>query len=116
MEMSKRNKIFKNLHTHFKTELDFDDATARAFAKRALVEFRNSGPKPVTRTSELCNHEPAVTCESSSKFRTIEGDCNNLDSPFMGAFAAKFIREIEVDPYEPKTDITISDAGTLFCI
>ena len=102
--------------TNLKTEFDLDDATARTFAKRTLVEFRNSGPKPVTRTSELCNDEPAVNCDSSSKFRTIEGICNNLQSPYRGAFDAKFIREIEVDPYDPKTDITISDAGTLFCL
>ena len=107
--MSKRNKIFRNLQAHLKNEFDLNDATARTFAKRALSEFRSSGSKAITRTSPLCTDElPAVTCDDSSKFRTIEGLCNNLGSPYFGAFDTKFIREIEVDPYDAKA-ITISD-------
>ena len=115
-EMSKRNKIFRSLHAHFKNEHNLDDPTARSFAKRALYEFRSSGSKAVTRTSELCNNEPAVNCDSSSRFRTIEGICNNLESPYLGAFDNKFIRVIEVEPYDAKNNITISDPdlGTIF--
>merc|ERR1711935_928875 len=112
-EMSKRNKIFRNLHAHLKNEFDLNDATARTFAKRALSEFRSSGSKAITRTSPLCTDElPAVPCVDSSKFRTIEGLCNNLGSPYFGAFDTKFIREIEVDPYDAKA-ITISDPASL---
>jgi len=112
-EMSKRNKIFRNLHAHLKNEFDLNDATARTFAKRALSEFRSSGSKAITRTSPLCTDElPPVTCVKSSKFRTIEGLCNNLGSPYFGAFDTKFIREIEVDPYDAKA-ITISDPASL---
>ena len=118
--MSKRNKIFKTIHNHLKNEFDLDDATARTFAKRALYEFRSSGSEAVTRTSVLCNNETAVqltsvNCDSTSKFRTIEGSCNNLDKPLLGAFDAQFIREIDVEPYDALS-IIISDPdiGTHF--
>ena len=117
-EMSKRNKIFQTIWNHLKNEFDLDDATARTFAKKALYEFRSSGSEAVTRTSVLCNDETAVNCDSISKFRTIEGICNNLDKPFLGAFDSKFIREVEVEPYDALS-IIISDPdiGTLlfFC-
>ena len=108
-EMSKRNKIFRNIRAHLKKEFDLDDATARSFAKQALSKYRSSGSKAIERTSEYCTTDlPAITCDSSSKYRTIEGLCNNLNSPYLGAFDAAFIREREVDPYFAK-DITISD-------
>ena len=107
--MSKRNKIFRNIRAHLKKEFDLDDATARSFAKQALSKYRSSGSKAIERTSEYCTTDlPAITCDSSSKYRTIEGLCNNLNSPYLGAFDAAFIREREVDPYFAK-DITISD-------
>ena len=107
-EMSKRNKIFQIIWDQLKNEFNLDDATARTFAKRALYEFRSSGSEAVTRTSVLCNDETEVNCDSISKFRTIEGTCNNLDKPFLGAFDSKFIREVEVDPYDALS-IIISD-------
>ena len=98
-----------------KNEYDLDDATARNFAKRALNEFRSIGSEAVTRTSVLCNNDTTVNCDSTSKFRTIEGTCNNLDKPFLGAFHAQFIREIAVEPYDALS-IIISDPdiGTYF--
>ena len=59
--------------------------------------------------SDLCNNKKEIKCDHSSRFRTIEGSCNNLDNPYWGAFGVPFVREIEVDPYDPKTDITIMD-------
>ena len=60
------------------------------------------------RTSDLCN-EVAPGCDTSSKFRTITGQCNNLEKAFLGAFGSKFSREIEVGPHNARTDITIVD-------
>ena len=100
------------MQIHLKNELNMDDATARTTAKQALSEFRNSGSEAIMRTSDFCNNETAIaaiTCDSSSQFRTIEGRCNNLDTPIKGAFHAKFLREVEVDPYDAKDGITIKD-------
>ena len=40
-------------------------------------------------------------------FRTVEGECNNLDKPSIGAFETKFIREVEVGVKDAKKDINI---------
>ena len=111
--MSKRNQIFRNLRDHLTKKFDLDDETARNFAKQALSEFRSSGSKAITRTSPYCTEEPAVDCDGSSEFRTIEGICNNLKNPYRGAFDAQFIREVEVEPYDAKA-ITISDPASKY--
>ena len=50
------------MKAHFKNELKMDDAAARSLAKQALSEFRSSGSKAITRTSEFCDEEPEVSC------------------------------------------------------
>ena len=62
--------------------------------------------------SVLCN-EVETGCDSTVQFRSITGDCNHLDQAFLGAFGSIFSREIEVGPYNPRTDITIIDKGKL---
>ena len=74
-------------------------------AKKALVENRYDG---INQVHDICNR-PAQNCNSSSKFRTITGTCNNLNHPYWGAANTPFTREIEVGVYYPKTDIAISD-------
>ena len=89
-----------------------DREEARSFAKQSLVEHRTGGSSPIMRTSILCNKvQPSCEDESSSTFRTIEGQCNNLDQPFLGAFGSEFSREIDVGPYNPRIDIAIVDKG-----
>ena len=107
--MEKRNKIFKHILSDLKTEFDLEENEARTFAKKALVEFHNEGSKSISFASNLCNNKKGIKCDPSSRFRTIEGNCNNLDNPYWGAFGVPFLREIEVDPYDPNTEITIMD-------
>ena len=59
--------------------------------------------------SVLCN-EVETDCDSTVQFRSITGDCNHLDQAFLGGFGSIFPREIEVGPYNPRTDITIVDS------
>ena len=59
--------------------------------------------------SILCN-EVETGCDSTVQFRSITGDCNHLDQAFLGAFGSIFSREIQVGPYNPRTDITIVDS------
>ena len=63
--------------------------------------------------SDLCNEiEPG--CNSTIQFRSITGECNNPEQAFLGAFGSRFSREIQVGPYNPRTDITIVDKGKTF--
>ena len=59
--------------------------------------------------SILCN-EVETGCDSTLKFRSISGDCNHPDQAFLGSFGSMFSREIQVGPYNPRTDITIVDS------
>ena len=111
--MSKRNTIFRNIHTHLKNEHNMEDEPARVLAKQALSDFRSSGSKAIMRTSnECCGKEHTETCDSNNigPFRTIEGECNNIDKPLLGAFETNFIREVKlVGSNDAKKDITTFD-------
>ena len=64
-------------------------AEAREIVRRALKERRGGRHKrpggqsghtdPVTLAEDLCDNTAPV-CDSASKFRTIDGRCNNLDA------------------------------------
>ena len=41
-------------------------------------------------------------------FRTITGQCNNLEEPYWGAMSTAFLREIEVGEYNPKTEFIVT--------
>ena len=107
--MSKKNTIFRNIHNHLKNEHNMEDEQARVLAKQALVEFRSDGDFPVIHASKYCNGHNPDPCDSNSRFRTIEGVCNNIDKPTLGAFDTKFIREVEGGSKDVKNDITIFD-------
>ena len=121
-EMAKRNNIFKNIVSNLRDDFDIEQDQARTIAKRALVENRKKKGKkvekspggqggktrPVTLTDDACEGLDPI-CDSSMKFRTINGNCNNLKNPYWGAMSTPFSREIAVEEYNPKTDITISD-------
>ena len=117
--MAKRNNIFKNIVSSLRDDFEIEQDQARTIAKQALVENRkmkgnhNAGgqggkTKPVTLTDDSCVGLDPI-CDGSTKFRTINGNCNNLKNPYWGAMSTPFSREIAVEEYNPKTDITISD-------
>ena len=107
--MAKRNKIFRNIASHLENEFEMEKDEALTLAKKALVENRHDG---INQVLDICNR-PAQNCNSSSKFRTITGTCNNLNHPYWGAANTVFTREIEVGVYNPKTDIAIYDKNNL---
>ena len=56
-----------------------------------------------------------LTCDSSNNFRNIDGTCNNVKYPYLGAMSTPFTREIQVDEYNPKNDLTVyDDEGSSF--
>ena len=56
----------------------------------------------------------AKNCDASSKFRTINGNCNNLEQPNWGESGQPFPREIAIGKYNPKLDITITCPGMYY--
>ena len=108
-EMAKRNKIFNNIASHLENEFEMEKDEALILAKKALVENRHDG---INQVLDICNR-PAQDCNSSSKFRTITGTCNNLNQPYWGAANTLFTREIKVGVYNPKTDFAIYDKNNL---
>ena len=108
-EMAKRNNIFKHVANHLENEFEIQKDEALTLAKKALVENRYDG---INQVHDICNR-PAQNCNSSSKFRTITGTCNNLNHPYWGAANTVFTGEIEVGVYNPKTDIAIYDKNNL---
>ena len=109
--MGKRNTIFRNIHTHLKNEHKMEDGQARVLAKQALFQFRSAAFETTEDAfckcnpdycKYICQHTPSVL-----QFRTVEGDCNNLDNANLGAFETKFIREVEVGDKDAKEDIKI---------
>ena len=107
--MAKRNKIFRNIASHLENEFEMEKDEALTLAKKALVENRYDG---INQVLDICNR-PAQNCNSSSKFRTITGTCNNLNHPYWGAANTVFTREIELGAYNRKTDIAIHDKNNL---
>ena len=107
--MDKRNTIFKDIANHLEAEYEMERQSARTLAKQALVENR-VGPGIVSITNDLCTGvEP--TCDSSSKFRTITGVCNNLNYRYWGAMSTPFPREMEIGKYNPKMDFNVTDGN-----
>ena len=117
--MAKRNNIFKNIVSSLRDDFEIEQDQARTIAKQALVENRKmkgkhsaggqgGKTKPVTLTDDSCVGLDPI-CDDSTKFRTITGNCNNLNNPYWGAMSTPFSREIAVEEYNPKTDITILD-------
>ena len=41
-----------------------------------------------------CNPSREINCDQDSKFRTIDGTCNNLESPHLGSAGSKLTREL----------------------
>ena len=96
--MVKRNTIFKKIVTYLTKELDMKQEDAKTHARQALVKNDRSDPANDSNDigASLCDgHQPS--CDSSSTFRTITGECNNLDNPSWGETNTPLLREILVE-------------------
>jgi len=114
MEMTNRNALFKDMTKNLKTEFKLKEGQARALAKQALVENRSFGSEEVTMMNKMCNGiEPVCENIKDKRFRTITGQCNNLNVPYWGSFEHPFQREIGVGFYNPLTDIELVDSELL---
>lgn len=112
--MAKRNSIFRKMTELLKTEAGKSESEAEELARQTMrmrkhhASGQRDHTKPVIIVEDSCLGEP-VSCNSTSRFREIDGKCNNLDpnKAYFGAMSTPFRREIGVGKYNPKTDFTI---------
>merc|ERR1712223_2133780 len=117
-EMARRNSLYRKIANTLEEEgLTVEHASN--LAREAVRQGRKGGrpaghndknSKPITLTDDACVGVE-VECDSNSKFRTIDGKCNNLKNPYWGAMSTAFLREIEVDEYDPLTLSVFLDEG-----
>ena len=119
IEMAKRNNLFKTLNKNLKAN-GLGDDLAKDLAKEALRQNRGrrrpggAGGQgdltpPITIIEDSCDDAATVECDSSYKYRSIEGQCNNLDQTgFEGSAGMPFTRYAVVsDNMDPIKNMTI---------
>ena len=121
--MAKRNSLFKRMVEILEEDHEVASEDAKKLSKQALIENRqrnNNGKgqssaggqgggktKPITILEDACEGiDPG--CDGEVAFRTITGQCNNLEDPYWGAMSTAFLREIEVGEYNPKTEFIVT--------
>lgn len=70
--------------------------------KRALLDFFES---------ELHEEGESFSCNSNSRFRTIDGTCNNLANPSWGSVGDKFLRLVPADYGDCVSSIRLARSG-----
>ena len=116
--MARRNSMYRKIANNLEEEgLTAQHASNLA---REAVRMRRPGgrpaghnennSKPITLTDDACVGAD-VECDIDSKFRTIDGKCNNLKNPYWGAMSTAFLRENDVDEYDPLTLSVFLDEG-----
>jgi hypothetical protein len=82
--MRKTNEFAKQINDIFSFVIDYSDNETNS--KRSL-------PIGYTINSTYCPYKnKEIICDSSSKYRTNDGTCNNLNNPFFGASNTPYIR------------------------
>ena len=85
------------------------NAALRGGSKRKPGSAGGQGgsTKPITIIEDSCDETNTLECDSSYKYRAIEGQCNNLDSAFDGSAGMAFTRYATVaDNMDPVKNIT----------
>ena len=84
--MAHRNRLFRTLNKNLRNE-GLKAHEARQLAKDAVSNFRRNGipgghyplVPNITYTFYSCHDDAILECDSSNKYRDIEGFCNNLE-------------------------------------
>ena len=114
--MVRRNSLFRTLNRNLKNE-GLKDEEARYLANEALSRGRrkpgSAGGQgdltpPITIIEDSCDQEATVTCDSSYKYRSIEGTCNNIkQTGFEGSAGMAFTRYgVVADNMDPIYNMT----------
>ena len=85
------------------------NAALRGGSKRKPGSAGGQGDttKPITIIEDSCDDSITIECDSSYKYRNIEGQCNNLDNAFEGSAGMAFTRYATVaDNMDPVLNLT----------
>lgn len=113
--MAERNAIFNRIWRNLREKHGIENEDeAKSLAKKSIAENRRfvsaGGQKGKTKQVQLIDDQCLgiiPNCDIRTPFRTINGQCNNLGQPFLGAMSTPFLRFIDVDEYNPKLDFDI---------
>ena len=117
--MAKRNSLFRKIAKNMEEDgLSKNDATTLAKdAVRMSTNRKHKGGNaggqggltpPITIVDDAFLQVQMI-CNKSYKYRSIDGTCNNLKSPYYGAMSTAFAREIAVEEYNPLETSTFLD-------
>ena len=95
-EIAKRNSLFRLMNSNLESQgLSSEDS--KELAKRALkewynVKFTQAGVGRTFLIPKHCDGEVWSPCNSTVKYRSVDGTCNNLQNPPAGSAATAFPR------------------------
>ena len=109
--------MFRAIHKNLLAE-GLDKEEAKQMANKALDRKRKPGSaggqggntKPVTIIEDSCDDTATLECDSTYKYRNIEGTCNNLENGYEGSAGMAFTRyAVVADNMDPIKNITTYD-------
>ena len=94
-EMAKRNSLFRKMNSNLESQ-GLSSKDSRDLAKKALMEwyevkFTQAGVGKTFLMPKHCD-DIMPSCNDTVKYRSIDGTCNNLQSPRAGSAASPFLR------------------------
>ena len=109
-EMATRNALFRKMKEHFEKQ-GLTSKKSQELSKKSMdrnykevnyVETEGNQEYFIAAKTDLCNTNViSTTCQTSDKFRSFDGNCNNLENPLVGSAGNSFTRYESVQDMDP---------------